>query len=351
MGEEVSEQEIAALIAQMTGIPVDRMLEGEAEKLLKMEEFLHQRVIGQTRAITALSDAIRRARSGLKDPRRPIGSFIFVGPTGVGKTYLTKALAEYLFDDPDALLRIDMSEYQERHTVSRLLGAPPGYVGFEGAGELTEAVRRRPYQVVLFDEIEKAHPDIFNTLLQVMDDGRLTDSHGRTVDFRNTVIVMTSNLGTGMKVAEPVGYRRTATVADGDRQQREVESALKRFFRPEFLNRVDEVVVFEPLSEPEIRQIARLEVNVVAQRLTDRKVTLRVTDAAVALIAKEGFDPDFGARPLRRLIEKKVENPLAREILAGAYQAGDVVTVDVSGEEFVFSRTPGAPEVVEATVA
>jgi len=352
LGEEVSEQEIAALIAQMTGIPVDRMLEGEAEKLLQMEEFLHQRVIGQERAISALSDAIRRARSGLKDPRRPIGSFIFVGPTGVGKTYLTKALAEYLFDDPDALLRIDMSEYQERHTVSRLLGAPPGYVGFEGAGELTEAVRRRPYQVVLLDEIEKAHPDVFNTLLQVMDDGRLTDSHGRTVDFRNTVIVMTSNLGTGRKV-EALGYRRTTSTADGDRQQREVEASLKRFFRPEFLNRVDEVIVFEPLTEPQIEQIARLEVETVAERLSDRKVTLRVTDAAVALIAKEGFDPDFGARPLRRLIERKVENPLAREILAGTYQAGDVVTVDVRDGAFTFERVPGAPapEVVETTVA
>ena len=351
LGEEVSEQEIAALIAQMTGIPVDRMLEGEADKLLKMEEFLHRRVIGQERAISALSDAIRRARSGLKDPRRPIGSFIFVGPTGVGKTYLTKALAEYLFDDPDAMLRIDMSEYQERHTVSRLLGAPPGYVGFDQAGELTEAVRRRPYQVVLFDEIEKAHPDIFNTLLQVMDDGRLTDSHGRTVDFRNTVIVMTSNLGTGQKM-ESVGYRRTNSPLESDRQQREVEGALKRFFRPEFLNRVDEVVVFEPLAEPEIQQIARLEVNTVAERLSDRKVTLVVTDAAVALIAKEGFDPDFGARPLRRLIERKVENPLAREILAGAYQAGDLVTVDVVDGEFEFTRTAGAPEQpVEATVA
>ena len=350
LGEEVSEQEIAALIAQMTGIPVDRMLEGEADKLLKMEEFLHQRVIGQERAITALSDAIRRARSGLKDPRRPIGSFIFVGPTGVGKTYLTKALAEYLFDDPDALLRIDMSEYQERHAVSRLLGAPPGYVGFDQAGELTEAVRRRPYQVVLFDEIEKAHPDIFNTLLQVMDDGRLTDSHGRTVDFRNTVIVMTSNLGTGQKT-EALGYRRTASAVESDRQQREVEGALKRFFRPEFLNRVDEVVVFEPLTEPEIQQIARLEVNTVAERLSDRKVRLVVTDAAVALIAKEGFDPDFGARPLRRLIERKVENPLAREILAGAYQAGDLVTVDVVNGQFEFTRTAGATSKVVETTA
>ena len=350
LGEEVSEQEIAALIAQMTGIPVDRMLEGEADKLLKMEEFLHRRVIGQERAISALSDAIRRARSGLKDPRRPIGSFIFVGPTGVGKTYLTKALAEYLFDDPDAMLRIDMSEYQERHTVSRLLGAPPGYVGFDQAGELTEAVRRRPYQVVLFDEIEKAHPDIFNTLLQVMDDGRLTDSHGRTVDFRNTVIVMTSNLGTGQKT-EALGYRRTASAVESDRQQREVEGALKRFFRPEFLNRVDEVVVFEPLTEPEIQQIARLEVNTVAERLSDRKVRLVVTDAAVALIAKEGFDPDFGARPLRRLIERKVENPLAREILAGAYQAGDLVTVDVVNGQFEFTRTAGATSKVVETTA
>ena len=347
--EEVTETDIAALIAQMTGIPVDRMLEGEAEKLLHMEAVLHEKVVGQERAIEALSDAIRRARSGLKDPRRPIGSFIFVGPTGVGKTYLARSLAEYMFDDADALIRIDMSEYQERHTVSRLLGAPPGYVGYENAGELTEAVRRRPYRVILFDEIEKAHPDIFNTLLQVMDDGRLTDAHGRTVDFRNTVIIMTSNLGTGAS-HESLGFRRTTTERDADAQRRTVDDALRRAFRPEFLNRLDDVIVFEPLTEPEILRITSLEVAGVAERLAERCIDLVVTEAARAALAKEGYDPDFGARPLRRLIERKVETPLAKQMLSGGYAAGDRITVDYLDGAFTFTREAGVASTVEEAV-
>jgi ATP-dependent Clp protease ATP-binding subunit ClpC len=354
LSDEVTESDIASLIAQMTGIPVDRMMEGEAEKLLKMEEFLQTQVIGQERAISALADAIRRARSGLKDPRRPIGSFVFVGPTGVGKTYLARALAEYLFDDADALIRLDMSEYQERHTASRLIGAPPGYVGYDQAGELTEAVRRRPYQVILFDEIEKAHPDVWNTLLQVMDDGRLTDSHGRTVDFRNTVIVLTSNLGTGA-TREAVGFHRATSDRDAESMQRDMERALKQAFRPEFLNRLDEVIVFEPLTEPEIRQIAALEVDQVRERLVERAIDLEVTPAALDVLAREGYDPEFGARPLRRLIERRVENPLAKGVLSGDYEAGDRITVDHDGAEFTFTRHPGAArsaeEVVEAEVA
>jgi ATP-dependent Clp protease ATP-binding subunit ClpC len=352
LSEDVTEAEIAALIAQMTGIPVDKMLEGESEKLLHMEEVLHEQVIGQDRAIEALSDAIRRARSGLKDPRRPIGSFIFVGPTGVGKTYLARSLAEYLFDDPDALIRVDMSEYQERHTVSRLLGAPPGYVGYENAGELTEAVRRRPYRVILFDEIEKAHPDVFNTLLQVMDDGRLTDAQGRTVDFRNTVIVLTSNLGTGART-ESIGFRRAASDHDAERQRKSIEESLKRAFRPEFLNRLDDIIVFEPLTEPEILRITDLEVNEVRERLAERRIALVVTDAARLALSKEGYDPDFGARPLRRLIERRVENPLAREMLSGGYVPGDRITVDVTESgEFTFAREPGVvAEILDAEPA
>ena len=280
--------------------------------------------------------------------RRPIGSFIFVGPTGVGKTYLARSLAEYLFDDADALIRIDMSEYQERHTVSRLLGAPPGYVGFEQAGELTEAVRRRPYRVILFDEIEKAHPDIFNTLLQVMDDGRLTDAHGRTVDFRNTVIVLTSNLGTGAKETA-IGFRRATSDGDADRQRKTIEQSLKQAFRPEFLNRLDDIIVFEPLTEPEILRITGLEIDEVRERLSERRIELVVTEAARTALAQEGYDPDFGARPLRRTIERRVENPLAKQVLSGGYEAGDRITVDYAGGAFTFAREPGAaPEVVEA---
>jgi ATP-dependent Clp protease ATP-binding subunit ClpC len=351
VSDEVGEPDIAALIAQMTGIPVDKMLEGEAEKLLYMETALHERVIGQDRAIEVLSDAIRRARSGLKDPRRPIGSFVFVGPTGVGKTHLAKSLAEYLFDDADALIRLDMSEYQERHTVSRLVGAPPGYIGYDQAGELTEAIRRRPYQVVLFDEIEKAHPDVFNTLLQIMDDGRLTDTHGRTVDFRNTVIILTSNLGTGQR-SEAIGFRRAQSDNDHDQMVRSVEEALKRAFRPEFLNRLDDIVVFEPLTEAEIAQIADLEIAEVRGRLGERGVDFQVRDAAKSEVVREGYDPNFGARPLRRVIERRIENPLAKRVLSGEFASGDCIVVDFVDGEYTFTRQAGEAEVepVEAEV-
>ena len=331
VSDEVTESDIAGLIAQMTGIPVDRMLEGEAEKLLQMEQALHGRVVGQDQAVEVLADAIRRSRSGLKDPRRPIGSFIFLGPTGVGKTELAKALAEYMFDDEEALLRLDMSEYQERHTVSRLVGAPPGYIGYDEAGGLTEAVRRRPYQVVLFDEIEKAHPDVFNALLQILEDGRLTDTHGRTVDFRNTVIILTSNLGTTEKVGT-IGFARTKSEGERETRHRNVEEALRRTFRPEFLNRLDEIIIFEALTEPEIALIADLLLDEVRERLAERHVDFRVTAEARAALVTEGFDPTFGARPLRRTIQRRVENELARRVLAGEFAEGDVVAVDVDAE-------------------
>ena len=345
VSDEVSESDIAALIAQMTGIPVDRMLEGEAEKLLQMEEALHGRVVGQDQAIAVLSDAIRRARSGLKDSRRPIGSFIFLGPTGVGKTELAKALAEYLFDDEEALLRLDMSEYQERHTVSRLVGAPPGYVGYDEAGGLTEAVRRRPYQAVLFDEIEKAHPDVFNTLLQILEDGRLTDAHGRTVDFRNTVIILTSNLGTSEKVAT-IGFQRTKSDDEREARHRNVEEALRRAFRPEFLNRIDEIIVFESLTEAEIAQVADLLLDEVRERLAERSVDFRVTEEAKAALVKEGYDPTFGARPMRRTIQRRVENELARRVLGGEFSEGDCVLVGIDGDgEYTFTAEHSREEV------
>ena len=331
VSDEVTESDIAGLIAQMTGIPVDRMLEGEAEKLLQMEQALHGRVVGQDQAVEVLADAIRRSRSGLKDPRRPIGSFIFLGPTGVGKTELAKALAEYMFDDEEALLRLDMSEYQERHTVSRLVGAPPGYIGYDEAGGLTEAVRRRPYQVVLFDEIEKAHPDVFNALLQILEDGRLTDTHGRTVDFRNTVIILTSNLGATEKVGA-IGFARTKSEGERETRHRNVEEALRRTFRPEFLNRLDEIIVFEALTEAEIALIADLLLDEVRERLAERHVDFRVTAEARAALVTEGFDPTFGARALRRTIQRRVENELARRVLAGEFAEGDVVAVDVDAE-------------------
>jgi ATP-dependent Clp protease ATP-binding subunit ClpC len=329
---EVTRHDIARLIAQMTGIPVAQMLEAEASKLLRMEEFLHERIVGQERAISSLSDAIRRARSGLKDPRRPIGSFIFVGPTGVGKTYLAQALAEYLFDDQDAIIRLDMSEYSEKHTASRLIGAPPGYVGYDQAGELTEQIRRRPYQVILFDEIEKAHPDIFNTLLQIMDDGRLTDSHGRTVDFSNTIIIMTSNLGVDTK-REPVGFVRSQSTVEANAQEKRIESSLKQTFRPEFLNRLDEIVIFEPLNEKEIAAVADLEVKQIAARIGTQQIILNISEKAMSLLAKEGYDPQFGARPLKRLIERRIENILARAMLAGELDSGDTVDIDLDETE------------------
>jgi len=331
---EIDEADIAELIASITGVPVSRMLEGEAAKLLDMEQRLHERVIGQDAAISVLADAIRRARAGLKDPRRPIGSFIFLGPTGVGKTELAKALAEFLFDDEDALVRFDMSEFQERHTTARLIGAPPGYVGYDEGGGLTEAVRRRPYRVILFDEIEKAHPDVFNTLLQLLDDGRMTDGHGRTVDFRNTVIIMTSNLGTAEMNKQSVGFvtQRTQTESERRRLESAAQRALRDTFRPEFLNRIDEVVVFEPLTEPELEQILDLQVSDLLSRLTERGIKVVLSESARKALVKEGYDPTYGARPLKRVVQRRIENPLARRVLSNEVEPGATVHVDVDGE-------------------
>ena len=343
VANEVGAEEIAALIATMTGIPVARMLETEAERLLQIEAELHKRVVGQDAAIAALADAIRRARAGMTDPRRPIGSFVFMGPTGVGKTELAKALAEFLFDDADALVRLDMSEYQERHTVSRIVGAPPGYVGYEEAGGLTELVRRRPYRVILLDEIEKAHPDVFNMLLQVMDDGRLTDGHGRTVDFRNTILIMTSNVGTGSE-AGAVGFATNRSSNEGERHDRaqRAERALRQVFRPEFLNRIDEVIVFEPLTRPELLQIVDLMAAAERRRLEERGLTFELSDAAKEALADEGYDPQYGARPLRRVIQKRLESPLSKQLLAGEFEAGDCIAVDYREGAFHFDRKPGA---------
>ena len=333
----VDEEVIAQLVAKWTGVPVSRMLEGEVEKLVNMEERLHQRVIGQETAIRAVSDAIRRARSGLGDPKRPIGSFIFLGPTGVGKTELARALAEFLFDDEDSLVRLDMSEYMEKHTVSRLIGSPPGYIGYEEGGQLTEAVRRRPFRVVLFDEVEKAHPDVFNVLLQIMEDGRLTDGHGRTVNFKNTVIILTSNLGTGEWQRQGFGFLKEEK-GEIERLQSAVEKSLKQTFRPEFLNRLDEIIIFQPLREPEIRQIVELLMKDVLKRLVERQITVELTDAAKSWLAKEGFDPVFGARPLRRAIQRWLENPLSQKILRGEFREGDHVLADVGGEGLTFKK-------------
>jgi ATP-dependent Clp protease ATP-binding subunit ClpB len=342
--EEVGADDIAEIVSAWTGIPVSRMMEGETAKLLHMEERLHERVVGQDEAVQAVSDAVRRARAGLKDPRRPIGSFLFLGPTGVGKTELARALAEFLFDDEHAMVRIDMSEYMEKFAVSRLVGAPPGYVGYEEGGQLTEAVRRRPYQVVLLDEIEKAHPDVFNVLLQVLDDGRLTDSQGRTVDFKNTVVIMTSNIGSAAIAAH--GAR---TGDEGyESMKGEVMEALRLAFRPEFLNRVDEVIVFHALTDADLERIVELLVADLGRRLSDLDLTLELTPAAKALIGREGTDPTFGARPLKRTIQRLVENPLARALVAGEFKPGDHVVADadiVSGT-LVF-RTEEATVVAE----
>lgn len=340
----VTAEDIAKLISEITGVRVSKLGETEQEKLLHLEEHLHQRVIGQDRAIKAVADAIRRARAGLKDPKRPIGSFIFLGPTGVGKTELAKALAEYLFDSEDAMVRIDMSEYQERHSVSRLIGAPPGYVGYEEGGALTEAVRRRPYRVILFDEIEKAHPDVFNTLLQVLDDGRLTDGQGRTVDFRNTVIIMTSNLGTSAQERATFGFTvRTDGMTEQEILQGSVEKALREHFRPEFLNRIDEIIVFEPLTQEQLTQIVDLLANDVRKRLAERKIDFELTPAAKAELVREGYDPVYGARPLRRTVQRRIENELARRILAGEFHEGQKVVVDFADGEFRFSAVDATP--------
>ena len=335
--EEVGEEDIAAVVSRWTGVPVTKLLEGEMQKLLHLEDELHQRVIGQDEAVTAVAEAIIRARSGLKDPNRPIGSFIFLGPTGVGKTELARALAQFLFDDERAMITIDMSEYQEKHTVSRLIGAPPGYVGYEEGGQLTEAVRRRPYSVVLFDEIEKAHHDVFNVLLQVLDDGRLTDGQGRTVDFRNTIAIMTSNIGSARILEYRGGF-------EGDAYERMKEAVLeemRRHFRPEFLNRVDEVIVFHALAEEHLKKIVEIQLERVRARLADRHITLTLTDAARLNLVRTGFDPHYGARPLKRAIQKKVETPLGRMILKGEVRDGQQLLVDVDPQgELTYAPAP-----------
>jgi ATP-dependent Clp protease ATP-binding subunit ClpB len=324
LNEEVTEEDVAEVVASWTGIPVARLLEGEMQKLVHLEEHLHGRVVGQDEAVSAVANAIRRSRAGLQDPNRPIGSFLFLGPTGVGKTELARALAEYLFDDERAIVRVDMSEYQERHTVSRLVGAPPGYVGYEEGGQLTEAVRRRPYSVVLLDEIEKAHADVFNILLQLLDDGRLTDGHGRTVNFRNAIVIMTSNLGSAVF--------QDASLAP-DKRREAILDDVRAYFRPEFVNRIDEIVVFEPLTRDDLRKIVDLQVRGLGARLAERKLTLHLSDAAYDLLASEGYDPAFGARPLRRLLQRELENPLAVKLIAGELHEGDTVRVDAEDGE------------------
>jgi len=326
----VTEEDIAQIVASWTGIPVSRMFEQETEKLLRMEEELHKRVIGQDEAVHAVAESVRRARAGLKDPKRPIGSFVFLGPTGVGKTELARALAEFMFDDEDAMVRLDMSEYMERFAVSRMIGAPPGYVGYEEGGQLTEAVRRRPYRVILLDEIEKAHPDVFNILLQILEDGRLTDAAGRVVDFKNTVIVMTSNLGSQtVRSAAPLGFANGDQTEAFARTREQMLAELRRTFRPELLNRIDEIVVFQPLTREQIEQIVDIMLDRVREQLRERGISLEATEPARALLATEGFDPQFGARPLRRTVQRLVENPIARGILQGEYREGDTVVLDV----------------------
>lgn len=338
LDEVVDADDIAQVVEQWTGIPVHQMMETESEKLLRMEEALHGRVIGQDKAVQAVADAIRRARSGLKDPRRPIGSFIFLGSSGVGKTELAKALAEFMFDDEEALVRVDMSEYREQHTVSRLFGAPPGYVGYEEGGQLTEAVRRRPYRVVLFDEIEKAHPDVWNALLQILEEGRLTDGQGRTVDFRNTVIIMTSNLGTEfMRRGGALGF-----VQAGDAQavadHQNIEKAMRETFRPEFLNRIDEIIIFEPLTLPDVERIVDLHMRGFAERLGESGLNIHLTEPARNWLAKKGYDPQYGARMLRRVVQRYVENALSVQLLKGDFSPGDLVVIDEVGDELVFER-------------
>ena len=325
--EEVDAEEIAQVVSRWTGIPVSRLLEGEMEKLVRMEDRLHERVIGQDQAVKAVSNAVRRARAGLQDPNRPIGSFIFLGPTGVGKTELARAVAEFLFDDEHAMVRIDMSEYQEKHTVSRLVGAPPGYIGYDEGGQLTEAVRRRPYSVVLFDEIEKAHAEVFNVLLQLLDDGRLTDGQGRTVDFKNTVVIMTSNLGSQLWMSHQ---------AENVSQQ-EVMNLLQAHFKPEFLNRIDEVVVFHLLDKADLRKIVEIQLKYVIKLAEERGFVLQITSEAEDYLAEVGYDPDFGARPLKRAIQRELLDPLAMEILSGALPEGATVLVETTPDGLAFT--------------
>jgi ATP-dependent Clp protease ATP-binding subunit ClpC len=342
LDEVVDEKDIAEVIASWTGIPLNQMLETESARLLEMEERLQKNIIGQNAAISALAEAIRRSRSGLKDPKRPIGSFIFLGTSGVGKTQLAKALAGFLFDDEEALVRVDMSEYREQHSVSRLFGAPPGYVGYEEGGQLTEAVRRRPYRVVLFDEIEKAHPEVWNALLQILDDGRLTDGQGRVVDFRNTVLIMTSNLGTEFNgKAGALGFGPAA--GDGMRHNHDkIESALKKTFRPEFLNRIDEIIIFSQLKPEDVQVIVDLQMHELGERLAERGLTVALTAAARVWLAEQGYDPAYGARPMRRALQKYLESPLSTRLLRGEFNKGDHVLVDKGTEEGLEFRREGA---------
>ena len=336
--EEVTPEDIADVVAKWTGIPVTKLLEGEVSKLLRMEQNLHERVVGQEEAVTAVANAVRRARAGMQDPNRPLGSFLFLGPTGVGKTLLAKALAEFLFDDERSLVRLDMSEYMEKHTVARLIGAPPGYIGFEEGGQLTEAIRRRPYSVLLLDEIEKAHPDVFNVLLQILDDGRLTDGKGRTVDFKNVVIIMTSNVGSTFI---------TELADQHELLRKRVMDALRGQFRPEFLNRVDEIVIFKNLVTQQLMEIVEKETKILAKRLLERKITLELSDNAKSLIAKEGFDPVYGARPIKRTIQRLIIDPLAQKVLSGEFKEGDTVFVDAENGKVVFWSEQYAQEKAE----
>ena len=334
--EEVTDADVAEVVAKWTGIPVSRLLEGEVQKLIQMEERLHDRVIGQDEAIEAVSNALRRSRAGLSDPNRPIGSFLFLGPTGVGKTELAKALAEFMFDSEQAIVRLDMSEYMEKHTVARLIGAPPGYVGYEEGGQLTEAVRRRPYAVVLLDEIEKAHPDVFNTLLQIMDDGRLTDGQGRTVSFTNTVLIMTSNVGSDRIVGESVD----------ERIREQIEEVLAATFKPEFLNRIDDTVIFHRLSKADIGRIVELQVSQLVGRVRERGIEIELSDDARALLGNLGYDPTYGARPLKRTIQKQLVDKLALKILEGEFAEGDVVEIDAAAGELAFAKKIREPTAI-----
>ena len=344
--EEVDEQDVAAVVSKWTRIPVARLVEGEIDKLVRMEDRLRRRVIGQDDAVAAVSNAVRRARAGLQDPNRPLGSFVFLGPTGVGKTELARALAEFLFDEERAMVRIDMSEYQEKHAISRLVGAPPGYVGYDEAGQLTEAVRRRPYSVVLFDEVEKAHPDVLNVLLQLLDDGRLTDGKGRTVDFRNVVVIMTSNLGSDL-----IAARATDGRGVDESTRRRIDDVVRRHFRPEFLNRVDEIIVFHALERRHLEEIAAIQLAALARRLADRRVTIEATGAALGRLVDEGYDAAYGARPLRRTLQRRVLDPLAMELLRGNFAEGDAVVVDRGAEGLTFTRRAPAAEAKSAAPA
>ena len=336
--EEVTAEDIADIVSRWTGIPVSKMLQGEREKLLNLEEELHKSIIGQEEAIQAVSDAVRRSRAGLQDPKRPIGSFIFLGTTGVGKTELAKALATYLFNDEGMMTRIDMSEYQEKFSVSRLIGAPPGYIGYDEGGQLTEAVRRKPYSVILFDEIEKAHPDVFNILLQVLDDGRLTDNKGRVVNFKNTIIIMTSNLGSSyiQEQFEKITPQNRESIIEETKEK--IMELLKKNVRPEFLNRIDETIMFTPLDKNEVEQIVRLQINAVAKLLDENGVTLNVTDAAIGTLAESGFDPEFGARPIKRAIQRHLLNDLSKQLLAGAVDKAKPIKVDAEEGTLIFSN-------------